>query len=97
MKLATPYLTEGYAPETAAQIRKTHIGMASWAGSRPFGVRCGECRHYGAWKPRDAAGNLVKTELQRGRCDMFRRLVGKLGAVVPSDAEACRHFERGEA
>src|SRR5262249_24493437 len=97
MKLATPYLTEGYTPETAAQIGKTHIGMASWAGSGPFGARCGECRHYGAWNPtRDAAGNVVKTELQRGRCDMFWRLVGKPGAVARSDAEACRHFERGE-
>jgi hypothetical protein len=89
------HLTEGYTPEAAAQIKKTHVGMASWAAVGPFGATCRECKHYGTWKQtRDAAGNVVKTTFLRGRCDMFRQLVGKIGAVVPASAEACRHFVR---
>jgi hypothetical protein len=96
MKLAkSQHLTEGYTPEVALQIKKSHVGMASWAATGPFGATCRECKHYGTWKQtRDAAGNAVKTTFLSGRCDMFRQLVGKIGAAVPSSAEACRHFVR---
>jgi hypothetical protein len=93
MKLAVSQFLTEYTPEVAQRIRQTHVGMASWACTGPFGATCGECKHYGCWKQiRDASGDTVKTEFQRGRCEMFRQLTGKLGAVVPSDADACKHF-----
>jgi hypothetical protein len=98
MKLpAGNHLTQGYSDEVAFQIRRTHIGMASWAATGPFGRTCGECKHYGCWKQvRDASGELVKTAFQSSRCAMFRQLTGKVGAAVPSSAEACRHFAPAE-
>jgi hypothetical protein len=94
MKLATSaHLTQGFSDTRAAQIRKTHVGMASWAAEGPFGRTCGECEHYGCWKQVcDVNGNVVKTVFHSSRCAMFRRLTGKLGAAVPANAEACRLF-----
>src|SRR5262245_56405180 len=98
MKLTpTNHLTDGYAPEVASQIRKTHAGMASWAATGPFGATCRECQHHGCWKQvRNACGDVVKTVFQPNRCGMFQQLTGKLGAKVPPHAEACRYFVRRE-
>jgi hypothetical protein len=98
MKLAASnHLTEGYSPEVTSQIRKTHVGMASWAATGPFGATCRECRHYGCWKQiRNARGEVVKTAFQPCRCGMFQQLTGQLGAKIPPHAEACRHFARRE-
>ena len=98
MKLApTSHLTQGYSDQAASQIRKTHVGMASWAATGPFGATCAECKHYGCWKQiRNAKGETVKTVFQPGRCAMFHQLTGQFGASVPPDAEACRRFVRKE-
>src|SRR5262245_49609862 len=94
MKLrASNHLTDGYPETLARQIRKTHVGMASWASGGPLGTSCNECEFYGTRKQtRDAAGRVVKTTFLSGRCDMFKTLTGKIGAVVPANAESCRHF-----
>jgi hypothetical protein len=93
MKLTGPYFIDSHAPEMAEQIRRTHVGQASWAGTGPPGETCATCKFYGCWKQvRDAAGNVTKTAFLAGRCDMFRKLVGKIGPAVPSNAPACRYF-----
>ena len=93
MKLTTGFLTDGHAPEVAKQIRCTHIGQAAWAGGGPSDATCSTCKFYGCWKQvRDAAGDVTKTAFLAGRCDMFRKLVGKIGPAVPSNAPACRYF-----
>lgn len=96
MKLAPAnFLTQGYGDEVAARIKKTHVGMASWADAGPFGAKCAECRHYGTWKQvRNARGETVKTGFLPGRCEMFRQLTGEIGARVPPSASACRYFTR---
>jgi len=98
MKLpASGHLTQGYSDVVEAQIRKTHVGMASWAATGPFGATCNECGHYGCWRQvRNAKGETVKTLFQSDRCAMFLQLTGKLGARVPASAEACRYFARKE-
>jgi ribosomal protein L40E len=98
MKLsASSHLTQGYSPEVASQIRKTHVGMASWAATGPFGATCRECQHYGCWKQtRNACGDVVKTVFHACCCGMFKQLTGQLGARIPPQAEACRHFVRRE-
>ena len=96
MKLpASNHLTDGYPETVATQIRKTHVGQASWAATGPFGATCGECKHYGCWKQiRNAQGETVNTVFQPRRCGMFKTLTGKIGTAVPSNAGACRHFVR---
>jgi hypothetical protein len=48
--MKTNYLTPGYAPELAAQIRKTRPGQAHWASTGPVGATCGECVHLGYYR-----------------------------------------------
>jgi hypothetical protein len=61
MKLTGPYFIDSHAPEMAEQIRRTHVGQASWAGTGPPGETCVTCKFYGCWKQvRDAAGNVTR-------------------------------------
>ena len=64
---ASQYLTTGYPPELAAQMRATKPGQAHWAGTGPSGKTCGDCAHLGYWKQRhNASGDLVKNERTNG-------------------------------
>ena len=93
MKLTGPYFIDSHAPEMAQQIRRTHVGQASWAGTGPPGETCATCKFYGCWKQvRDAAGNVTKTAHLLDRCDAFQKLTGKIGPAVPPNAQACKHF-----
>jgi hypothetical protein len=90
---ASQYLTTGYSPELAAQMRATKPGQAHWAGTGPSGKTCGDCAHLGYWKQRhNASGDLVKNERTNG-CQRYFQLTGVHGPVVPATAGACRHFE----
>ena len=89
------HLTQGYAPELAAQIRQSRPGMAHFAATGPFGATCGECLHFGSWKQiRGAAGNVVNTTRVKGGCAKFLALTGKHGPALPPNTPACRYFER---
>ena len=39
----TPYLTVGYSPEIAEQIRQSHPGMAHFARTGPINTVCDGC------------------------------------------------------
>src|SRR3954451_9751862 len=88
------YLTPGYSPELAIQIKRSYPGMAHFACTGPFGATCGECLFLGYWQQRrNGIGEIVKTE-RVGGCEKYKQLTGKLGPVVPPRADACRYFER---
>jgi sarcosine oxidase delta subunit len=90
---ASSYLTAGYAPELAAQMRATRPGQAHWAGSGPSGKNCGSCSFLGYFKQhRNASGDTVRSE-HTGGCRRYFELTGHHGPVVPANAGACRHFE----
>jgi hypothetical protein len=90
---ASRYLTEGYPPELAAQMRATYPGQAHWAGSGPNGKTCGECCYLGYFKQRrNASGDTIRSE-HTGGCRRYFELTGEHGPVVPTTAGACRHFE----
>jgi hypothetical protein len=91
---ASSYLTAGYAPELAAQMRATRPGQAHWAGSGPNGKTCGDCAYLGYFKQhRNASGDTISSE-HTGGCRRFFQLTGEHGAVVPRNAGACRHFQQ---
>jgi hypothetical protein len=93
---AASFLTPGYSPELAVQIRRSREGQAHFAGTGPFGATCSECAFLGYWKQiRNASGDTVKSQ-RVGGCEKFRQLTGKHGPVVPPDTEACRYFQRRE-
>ena len=92
-------LTQNLTPLPADldnQVRRTHVGMAHFAGTGPFGARCGDCAHLGYYKPiRNERGEVVRTP-RVGGCAEFHRITGRHGPVVPPSAEACQHFSRKE-
>jgi hypothetical protein len=91
---ASSYLTAGYEPTLAAQMRATHSGQAHWAGSGPSGKTCGDCCCLGYFKQRrNASGDNIRSE-HTGGCRRYFELTGHHGPVVPANAGACRHFEQ---
>ena len=93
----TSHLTSGYAPAFATIIRQTHEGQAHFANGF-LGATCSDCVFYGAWKQiKNASGEVIGTKRVRDACDKYRQLMGKLGPAVPSNAAACKYFERREA
>jgi hypothetical protein len=90
------HLTPGFAPDVAKIIQQTHAGQAHFANG-PLGATCNDCIFYGAWKRiKSASDEIVSTTRVNGACDKYRQLMGKLGPAVPSNASACKYFERKE-
>jgi hypothetical protein len=91
------HLTRAYPDALEHQLRTSHPGMAHFANSGPFGAICGQCQHLGYHQQRrDAAGNLIDAKFLRDGCRKFFELTGKHGPPVPSDAGACKYFQRKE-
>ena len=92
------HLTSGYEPVLERQIRKTRVGMASWAAGGPFGTTCGQCAHFGYYQQiRNVAGNVVNTKFTP-------RLLRDVSSLDRSTwrgdwagtTESCRYFRRRE-
>jgi hypothetical protein len=81
-------------PEQTRQARASHPGMAHFAGTGPRGMTCRQCAHWEHYKGDYHSVNgkhhgLIKP----ARCRKYRAITNQRGAMVPDDAEACRHFE----
>ena len=98
MSLFTKEIQEHLTPtpfDRAARI--THPGMAHFAGSGPELKTCRECKFWGSGRPDYRSKNgkwrgLIKPD----RCKKFQALTNSIGADIPDDAAACRHFEQAE-
>jgi hypothetical protein len=89
----TPSLTSIHSETLEHQLHTTHVGMAHFANTGPFGRTCGECVFWSYCQQiRNNAGDLVRTVHRRG-CKKFFELTGKHGDIVPANAAACRYFE----
>ena len=83
-------------PSLDELIRATHCGMAHWAGTGPQGETCRTCAH---WTGCDrATGHYANGRgLKPRSCAKYRSMMnGSIGALVPHDALACRHFVAAE-
>lgn len=81
--------------------RRTHPGMAHFAGTGPAGATCRECVFFGA--SFNTAGRFNYSSKTGGKggqikphpCEKFRQMMnGKVGNGVPEDASACKYFDR---
>jgi hypothetical protein len=92
----TSSLARGHSDMLEHQIHTTHNGQAYFANTGPFGAICGECVFLGYFKQRrNKAGDLIQA-IHVGGCKKFHELTGKHGAIVPTNAAACRYFARKE-
>jgi hypothetical protein len=96
--VTTPHRTAGDA-ELERQIGLTHVGMAHFAATGPFGTSCGQCAFYGYHRTkRDKAGNAGRTIFRRDCCAKYHAFTGKHGRRIPATTESCRYFEsKGES
>jgi hypothetical protein len=89
------FLTAGYEPTVANQIRSTYRGQAHFANTGPRGSTCGGCANHGVEVvSRNAAGDVVSAIKKKWCCRKFLELRGEVGPPVPPEALACRHYER---
>lgn len=85
-------------PALAHAADITHPGMAHFAGSGMVGMTCRMCGFWGHGAVGGvayfAAGGQHYGQIKPARCLKFTQLMnGTIGAKVPDDAAACRHFE----
>ena len=86
-------LTKAHADDE--KMRKTHTGMAHFAGTGPEGRSCRECAHWmfksdGYYSKSGKFANQIKPH----RCAKFSQLsAGRAGDAVPANASACKYFE----
>jgi hypothetical protein len=94
------HLTEAPADQAA---RRTHPGMAHFAGSGPQSRSCRECEFWGAsFNPtrtysyaarRGMSGGMLKPH----SCEKARQLTqGAIGGKIPHDAAACKYFKHSD-
>lgn len=67
------------------EARRSHQGMAHFAGTGPVGTYCGSCVEH---KKKPGGQKLV--------CFRFKRMAGRWGADVPAAADSCRHYVKKE-
>jgi len=73
----------------AKQVRRTHAGMAHWAGTGPRGKTCRECKFW------EFDGYLVSTaQLKSTTCGKYAAMMGGHdGPRVPHHAPSCKYFQ----
>lgn len=81
-------------PAQDAKLRNTYPGMAHLAGEGPAGMTCRQCLNF-EHKPFAYFSRSGKRggQIKPAPCTKYRVLTGNVGAAVPADAIACRHFE----
>jgi hypothetical protein len=88
----TPGLTAPLGERFEQNVRRTHNGMAHFAGTGPDRATCHSCAHWGGAE-KAAAVKLDLSGLKPATCAKFRALTGKLGQKIPHDAAACKYWE----
>lgn len=85
--------TDPFDKDLSEQIKKTHEGMAHWAGSGPAGATCRMCKHwnYRGYKKDPGFG---RPELKDATCGRFISMCARSkGLPIPHNADACKYFE----
>ncbi|WP_315749581.1 MULTISPECIES: hypothetical protein [unclassified Bradyrhizobium] len=88
------YLTAAPPDQIA---RATHPGMAHFAGSGPALKTCRDCRFWEHDHDYYSRRSKHHGRIRPARCRKFRQLTNEVGAPIPDDAAACRHFEEADA
>lgn len=83
--------------ELREQLRTTHKGMMEVAGSGPAGKTCRECREWMQQGWHAASNARHGPTLKPAPCAAYKRHTGVLGAAVPHEARACKHFHPNPA
>lgn len=73
-------------------IRKSHPGMAHWAGTGPEGKTCRQCRFFYPEGHFSKSNKLYPGHLKPGACRRFQKMTGTKGEKVPHTAAACKFF-----
>lgn len=71
-----------------ALASQTYKGMAHFAMTGPTGETCRTCQHWKTLGERYANNHTLKP----APCGKFTELTQHIGAAVPPNAAACRHF-----
>lgn len=82
-------------PDITVAAAHSFSGMAHFATTGPNGATCRKCTwwEHNVSDDRSKAGGHHRPP-KRASCAKFRQLTGRKGQKVPSDAAACRYFER---
>ena len=77
--------------DTPAEHKQTHAGMAYFAGTGPGLTTCRSCQFWS----NDVPGKEPAPTQKSASCLEYKRLMqGKVGPKVPSDARACKHYQK---
>jgi hypothetical protein len=76
--------------------RATYPGMAHFAGSGPPQKTCRECSFWDHGHHDYRAAGKQRGLIKPARCRKFRALMNAVGAKIPDDAAACRHFDQAD-
>ena len=77
-------------------IRKSHPGMAHWAGTGPDDKTCRECISFMQKGHYSASNKLHGSRLKDAPCRKFQKMMGKKGNDIPPTASACKFFEQND-
>lgn len=64
-----------------AQLARTVVGMAHFAGSGPVGETCGSCDY---WQTPPGMKIMI--------CDKYRQMTGDKAKAIPAGTPSCRHY-----
>jgi hypothetical protein len=76
--------------------RATYPGMAHFAGSGPPQKTCRECAFFDHAKNDYYASGKHRGRIKPAKCRKYRALMSVVGARIPHDAAACRHFNQAD-
>lgn len=73
-------------------------GMASYAGTGPYGATCGTCRSRSYWRAakgkfNQQTGQIEERRVRSQACKMFLVLTHRHGPPVQKEWPACKYYE----